>query len=108
MAILEIPIDTQQPDHRFYLELERVVYLFHFRLNSRSNRWMMSLYSESGDLLAGGIPLVINFPLIGRFKREDLPPGEIYLLDMTESSQEPTSESFGTTHTLVYEESTDE
>lgn len=105
MALIEIPIDPAQPDHQFYLELEKVVYLFRFMLNSRSGRITMNIYTEDGTLIVGGIPLVVNTALIGRFKLEDLPPGEIWVLDLTGAGAEPTQESFGKTHSLVYEES---
>lgn len=107
MATLEIPLDISQPDHQFYLDLEKVVYLFHFRLNARSNRWMMSIYAEDGTtLLLGSIPLVVDWDLTGRFKNEELPPGKFAVLDLTGNAEEPTEDSFGTTHILVYVEST--
>lgn len=107
MALIQIPFDPQQPDHVFSLELELVVYQFHFRLNARSNRWTMSILTEDGVLIAGGIPLVVSWPLTQRFRREELPPGEFYVLDLTGNNQEPGENSFGDTHALLYQESTD-
>lgn len=105
MALLEIPIDVNQPDHEFYLDLEKVVYLFHFKLNSRTGRWIMDIKSEDGVLLAGAIPLVVNWALTDRFVREDLPPGSFWVFDLTGKDAEPSESSFGTTHVLLYEES---
>ena len=105
--ILNIPIDTSQPDHSFTLDLEGTVFLFKFRLNSRSGRWIMSIYTELEELIIGAIPLVINVGLIQRYGKSIIPRGEIYVLDLTGAEQEPTETSFGLTHLLVYVTSDD-
>lgn len=105
--IREIPIDITQPDHNFTVDLEGTVFNLQFRLNSRTSRWHMDVRTEAGVEIVSGIPLVLNYPLLGRFKDVRLPLGEFYVLDNTGANQEPNDEAFGSTHSLVYEESVD-
>lgn len=104
--ILEIPIDSQQTDHEFSIELERVVYLLRFQFNFRANRWTMTVKAENGDVLVAGVPLVVNWPLLNRFRKTDLPPGTFFVMDSSGNDSEPTELSFGSTHKLLYAEST--
>lgn len=105
--IRNIPIDTSQPDHLFTIDLEGVVYTLRFRLNSRTGRWVMNVLTELGVLIVGAIPLVVNQGLTKRYGKSSLPPGEIYVIDLSGENREPEERSFGLTHLLVYVESTD-
>ena len=105
MAILKIPIDSVQPDHKFQMELEGVIYTFRFKLNYRENRWTMDISDELGVLIVGGVAIVTNFPLLKQYKNRALPPGNMICLDLSDSGAEPIGDVFGNTHLLIYEES---
>lgn len=107
MAMLQIPIDGNHPDHQFFIDLEGTVYLMHFKLNDRSKRWTMDIKLEDGTLLVAGIPLIVNWPLIRRFKDSRLPPGEFYVVNETGGTEEPREDSFLETHVLIYLEAAD-
>lgn len=102
MAFAEIPIDTRFPDQEGVYTLARRNYLIRFRLNFRSKRWMMDIKTEQGNPILIGIPLLVNRPLIRRFKDVRLPRGELFVLDVNETNTDPTEFSFGNTHTLVF------
>lgn len=103
--LLNIPIDPTQPDHQFTIELEKVVYTLRFQLNSRTNQWIMSILTEDETVLVDSIAIVANSGLIDQYGNQNLPPGEFYCLDMTGQNEEPTTESLGVTHLLIYMES---
>lgn len=105
MARLQIPIDTTQPFHQFFLDLEQVVYQFTFKENQRSGRWTFDMGLEDGTPIVQGIPIVVMSSLIEQHKDSRLPPGEIWCVDLTGQNIEPVTGSFGSTHLLIYEES---
>ncbi len=104
MAHLEIPIDVNQPDHVFSIDLDKKIYLLRFMYNYRGERWTMTISDEAGTVLVAGIALVLNASLLSRFTNESLPPGTFFVLDTSGENAEPTEKSFEQTHTLIYAE----
>ena len=51
--------------------------------------------------------LVTNFPLLRRVVRDNRPPGELFVLDLNGSGEEPTLEGFGTRFVLFYMDAAD-
>jgi hypothetical protein len=106
MAFLQIPIVPAVIDQEVVVELERVTYIFRFKWNFRASRWTMDISDDLGNLLLGGVPLVVSWPLLSRFKSPLLPKGHFFLFDSTKTQSEPGEESLGLTHFLLYREST--
>lgn len=104
MAVLNIPIDPNQPNHEFSIELDGVVYLMNFRKNFRSLRWVLTLKKEDGTVLVSGVPLVTGISILKQYPADDMPPGDLYVDDTTANNTEPGEEGFGNTHQLVYVE----
>lgn len=104
MSILKIPIDPIQFDHEFSIELDKVIFLLRFKYNSRADRWTFDVKAEDGTMLAAGVSLVTNLPLLLRFKDVRLPLGDFFLVDKTGANEEPRENSFEDTHELLYKE----
>lgn len=106
MAILIIPVRSDIKAYQFQLDLEGVIYTFDFGFNTRSGRWYMSIFDQSGEnLLIGDIPILINIPLHDQYIDTRLPPGRFVAIDETGKNKEATVSNFGTEIKLFYEES---
>jgi hypothetical protein len=105
MAVIEIPVTNQYPAYSFQVELEGVLYLLDFHYNSRMERWIMSIYSESNDPVLMGIPLLTGWSHIGSFQTSLKPPGEFLCIDEGSLGRNPDRENFGVDVKLVYVES---
>jgi len=80
MAIREIAF-IDSPAFSQVVELEGRVYQFAFRFNGRFGSWFMDIRSGSGDPIAIGIRIVLNYPLLRGINYDDrLPPGEFFAL----------------------------
>jgi hypothetical protein len=106
MAIKQIPTNFPSPDFRFDIELDGTVYGFRFVYNERTDRYAMSIFTETGDEIVTGVAVVSNWKLLDRFKDTRLPPGRLFTMDVTGGTAEPTKETFGDTVVLCYDEAT--
>jgi hypothetical protein len=104
MAAVVIPIDSTLGKQSFTTILDGIELDFELLNNSRGDYWTMNIYSSAGDLLAAGVRLVTNWPLMLRNTDERLPPGQMMLIDMTGAGTEANYDALGTTHVLMYQE----
>ncbi len=106
MALRQLPIINSKLDQKFTTALEGVTYTFRIKWNFRASRFIMDIATAQGEAILEGIPMVVSWPLIGRFKDDRLPPGEIFILDTSDANSEPGEESLGVTHYVLYRDST--
>lgn len=104
MALVQIPVNFNAPDFEFQIDLDGVVYGFRFTLNERTDRYSMTVSTEAGDVIVAGVAVVTNWKILERFKDERLPPGEIFTMDTTGGTDEPSPANFGSTILLCYNE----
>jgi hypothetical protein len=104
VALLVLPITSDSHDQTFTTELEGKVYTFRFKYNARAERWTMDIGDENGNVIVGGVAIVADFPLIQRFGRSALPPGELVALNLFRTGIEPSEFSFDGNFNLMYEE----
>jgi hypothetical protein len=104
MATLVIKLAPGTPNYRQRTVLDGVPYLLDFRWSQREERWYLDLRNAAGDLLAGAIKLVVNYPLLAsrRGARDEMPPGDLRVVDGRESPADPGLDELGDTHQLVY------
>ncbi len=78
-------------------------YVFRFAHNARADRWYLSVYTESGDLVVGNRKLVAGvadlFRLCSNRKR---PPGALTVAPTSKGLDSPTLANLGTEYALVY------
>lgn len=104
MAVKVIPIDGTLGKQAFGLVLDGEEFTFELLNNTRANRWTLNVYAADGDLLAAGVRMVANWPLLMRNTDPRLPPGTLFLLDQSGANSEADFEALGTTHALLYKE----
>ena len=79
--MLEIQIPTAYASSQT-LSLDGVLFTLELRWNSRAQAWSLDLYDASSTLIAGGLRLVADTPLLERFgKRADFPAGDLIAFD---------------------------
>jgi hypothetical protein len=85
------------------LSLDGVLFTLELRWNSRAQAWSMDLYDAASNLLAGGLRLVADTPLLERFgKRDDFPAGDFIAFDSSAQGLDPGYEDLGTRVSLLY------
>lgn len=97
-----IPAGNDLPFYTFKTVLNGISYTFVFKYVTRSQRWNLDIQDAAGNLILGGIPLLIQRSLTGQYPTLALPAGLMYAVDNTGKSTQPTQFSFGATHQLVY------
>lgn len=98
-----IAIDGTLDWYTAEVTLEGVSYLFELAWNTRDSRWYLSLYDAAGVALASSIPIVVDFPLLRRFRGAAFPPGYLLALDTTDQGHEiAEQEDLGGRVQLVY------
>lgn len=71
------------PAYGFEISLEGSVYRLDFRWNSAYEFWTMDVRDRQNNVLIGGIKLVINYEILFRYSRGNVPPGSILPIDTT-------------------------
>jgi hypothetical protein len=96
-------IPTQSlPAFSFEIALEGSTYRLAFIWNTRHEYWTMDLKDRQGNILIGGIKLVINYEILFRYRRGDVPPGAIVPLDITGRLERIGRNDLGTNVKLIY------
>ena len=73
METIELLADD---DYFVQVLLEGKLYFLYMSWNSEARYWTMAIRDYNKNILASGLKVVPNFPLIGRYYIEGMPPGE--------------------------------
>jgi hypothetical protein len=101
MAI-EIPTRTDAPHYAFRMDLDGTIYRLDFDWNDRDSAWYLGVATVDGTPLVTGRKIIINLPLLSRFKDPRLPPGVLVALDSASAAQDPDVDELGTRVRLLY------
>jgi hypothetical protein len=77
-------------------------YVVVLQWNQRQQRWSMDVADQDGDMIAAGIVLVVDFPLLSLVTDERRPPGTLAVIDPQSPRIDPTLESLGSRHLVCY------
>lgn len=97
-----IPARNDLPNYEFRTTLSGQIYTLYFHYNVRMDRWILEVEDSSGNLILGGIVLLILRDLIAQYTTLKLPVGLPFCTDDTQQDTQPTLLSFGTDHTFWY------
>ena len=98
------------PDVSQRVKLDGREFVLRWRWIGRASRWALDVSSADGVLLAGGIRVVPNVPLLDGLRggRPELPPGDLILEDPRRSPQDPSLEDLASgPASIVYVEAAD-
>ena len=101
--IYVIDNDTTATEYDQITQLEGVEYLFRFYWSDREQAQYFDISDQDGNILAAGIKCVLGQNLLDRFTGPTLPPGELWLTDLTGANAEiVTQAELGDRCPLVY------
>ena len=101
MALI-IPIRSGVPHQLFEVELDGSTYTLEVRWNERASGYFLNISEAEGTRLLSGIRLVIDWPLLLRWRDERLPAGQFLLVDTSGKKQEPGLAELGARVQLLY------
>jgi hypothetical protein len=94
MAIV-LPTRTDVPHYDFEIDLDGRTFAFEFRWNDRAGSWFLQIRDLSGAILIAGRRVLLDVPLLARFRDLRLPDGELFVIDTTGQQREPGLEDLG-------------
>lgn len=97
----EIPLDSENANYDFDVELAGKLYKFFVNWNDRGSFWVIQIYDSKEKLLAQAVPQT-NYPLFLSSTNPNLPAGELWILDTTGKNQEITRNNLGKEILLVF------
>lgn len=100
--LVGIPVGNDLPFYKLRVPLSGILTGLRFQFNTRMNRWIMDVTDAQDVDLLSGVPLLVNRDLIGFYVYSGALPGRFLVTDDTNTGAQPTRNSFGTTHSLLY------
>lgn len=104
MAVVEIPFSNKYTSVSEEVTLDGVPYRLVFTYNTRGDFWVLSIYDRELTPLVVGIKVVLAFELIRTYPDRGLPPGELYIVDTSESIDRPGRYTLGSELSIMYVE----
>lgn len=96
MATILIPTSPGVPYFKQKTRLDGRDYLLYFAYNERAERYSLSIHDESDEPLLEGLWLVALWPLLRHYRSDPrLPPGELWVSDLTGDGAPPTLDELG-------------
>lgn len=102
MAILEIPLDSENSTYTQVMQLEGTFYLLSFHWNTRDEAWYCSIFLTDGTPIVSGIKLVVDYELLHDYKIANQPPGALFFIDSTLNGIPCGRNDFGDRCKLIY------
>lgn len=106
MALIEIPTDNSLPSLTEQVKLDGTSYILQLNFNPRSaagaGKWFITLADQSGNMLVGPVPVVVNWGLFDRFVDLVDLPGSIIAFDTSGNDEDPGQFDLGGRVRLFY------
>lgn len=102
-----VPITSDFDDYFFTINLDGTIYQLSFRWNSRMLKWFIALALEDGTPIVDMRPVIADWPPFARFRRPNIPKGELIFIDTSGSNTDPGHDDLGDRVILVYLEEAD-
>lgn len=84
-----IPVSSTDLYYTEIVQLEGKEYLLTFQWSNRLTAWVLNVSDQDQNILAAGIIVKVNFPLLHRFNDSRLPPGILLGIDSSGLDQDP-------------------
>lgn len=103
MALRELPLRNDVEAFRYRVDLDSRTYGIFISWNERDARWMIYLSDSANTEIASSV-LLLNVDLWTRFRLPNTPPGVMFLIDPTGSTEECGRFDLGSRCRLIYSE----
>jgi len=96
--------DAAEGPFFFTVSLGGIDFILKFQFNSREKFWYMDVQDTAGNQIRSGLKVVVNYPLLLRWKETGVRPvGELFVIDTRAEPQDPGLEDLGVNGILAYE-----
>ena len=100
------PLDSQNANFDFEIDLDGEVYTFDFHFNERSSAWYFSVIKLSTGEGASSIPVNALSLLLSSFVSGSMPPGILFSVDEGGYNIPPGRNDLGTRVKIYYDDNT--
>jgi len=97
-----IPARQDFPAYEERVVIDGTPYRLRFRWNSREESWAFDILTTAGVVLRAGIKVQVDWALLKRSHRGDLPDGDILSIDTSGAGSPPGVDELGDRVILVY------
>lgn len=105
MALIQkIPLQAETTDQLVSVELDGNPYILRVLWNERFGYFSLSVNAADDTPILTNIKMVKNYPLIGRFKSDLLPAGDIYFVQEKGNAERPGYSDLAVNFGLYYYE----
>lgn len=87
--------------------LDETDFKLKFYWNSRFEYWSMTISDFEDNIIVSGIKLVLNYDLLNPYRHLDVPAGQLYVLDPSDTLLRINREDIDKNVSLFYVEETD-
>ncbi len=108
MAVVEIPIDNQNPAFKFFTDLENVTYGFRFKFNTRVQIWIVDILDRNDDTILYTVPFYSNRDMTEFAKLQGVPPGILAAINESQSDDDADRFTFSLDVKFLYDDLKDE
>lgn len=102
MSFHQIPLPQDVSHFVQQAILDNVTYTLRCHYNERENSWYMDLLDVEQNPIVCGRKLVADWPLLHRSRHTSLPPGQLYMVDLSDAGIDPSLADIGSRVILVY------
>lgn len=106
MSFFQVQTQQNLPWYSFTSPLSGVQYTLRLRFNSRSNRWILDIADAADNNIIVGLPILVLRDVNGQYVNPGVPPGTFFCINNVGDGSQPTLNSFGLTHSLLYQDPT--
>lgn len=105
MAVRIVPTRIDISAYRQKVQLDGIQYDFAFSFNTRRDRWTMTIFNDAGEMLIGGVPLVLKQDLLRIYKHDTrLPQGRMFMFNFASENVEADRTNLTKDVFLMYED----
>ena len=105
--ILQIPLPEGQLHYTLQIVLDNTEFLLTFDWNSYELSWYLTLAQIDGTILLASCKVILDFPLLARYRDSRFPKGDIFAYDTAHSFLDgtpPIATDLGSRVQLAYQE----
>lgn len=100
--VIETPTRNPRPAMRFRVQLDGTWIGMRLAYNGRADVWTIDLYDDAGTPIVLGVLAVEGHDLLRLWRHRAVPPGQLFVVDLTGQQRTPGRQGWATFARLVY------
>lgn len=100
--VVEIPLRSSLDYYNLDVDLDGRTYTLALRWNSRAEAYFLTVSNADGDVILAGRRVVVSWPLLSKFRGEDVPDGDLACVDRSGVFLDPGRGELGDRVSMLY------